>query len=79
MDAPREFVYDRTQIYRPANYGGGYSMREVTLRTGLSNLLTSSPSMLLCKPALPASLTLRLALVCQNLNAIPRLLWALKK
>ena len=35
MDAPREFVYDRNQIYRPANYGGGYSMREVTMRTGL--------------------------------------------
>jgi penicillin-binding protein 1B len=35
MDAPREFVYDRTRIYRPANYGGGYSMREVTMRTGL--------------------------------------------
>ena len=35
MDAPREFVYDRSQIYRPANYGGGYSMREVTMRTGL--------------------------------------------
>ena len=35
MDAPREFVYDRTRTYRPANYGGGYSMGEVTLRTGL--------------------------------------------
>src|SRR4029079_3672554 len=35
MDAPRDFVYDRTQIYRPANYGGGYSMHEVTMRTGL--------------------------------------------
>ena len=35
MDAPREFIYDRNKIYRPANYGGGYSMREVTLRTGL--------------------------------------------
>jgi penicillin-binding protein 1B len=35
MDAPREFVYDRNKIYRPANYGGGYSMREVTVRTGL--------------------------------------------
>ena len=35
MDAPREFVYDRNQIYRPANYGGGYSMGEVTMRTGL--------------------------------------------
>jgi penicillin-binding protein 1B len=35
MDAPREFVYDRDKIYRPANYGGGYSMHEVTMRTGL--------------------------------------------
>jgi penicillin-binding protein 1B len=35
MDAPREFIYDRNKTYRPANYGGGYSMREVTLRTGL--------------------------------------------
>ncbi|HEX6718117.1 MAG TPA: penicillin-binding transpeptidase domain-containing protein, partial [Pyrinomonadaceae bacterium] len=35
MDAPREFVYDRNKIYRPANYGGGYSMHEVTMRTGL--------------------------------------------
>jgi penicillin-binding protein 1B len=35
MDAPREFVYDRNQTYRPANYGGGYTMDEVTMRTGL--------------------------------------------
>ena len=35
MDAPREFTYARNKTYRPANYGGGYSMREVTLRTGL--------------------------------------------
>jgi penicillin-binding protein 1B len=35
MDAPRDFVYDHDRIYRPANYGGGYSMREVTMRTGL--------------------------------------------
>jgi penicillin-binding protein 1B len=35
MDAPREFTYDRDKIYRPANFGGGYSMREVTMRTGL--------------------------------------------
>ena len=35
MDAPRDFVYDRDKIYRPANFGGGYSMREVTMRTGL--------------------------------------------
>ena len=35
MDAPREFTYDRNKVYRPANYGGGYSMQEVTMRTGL--------------------------------------------
>lgn len=35
VDAPREFVYDRDKVYRPANYGGGYSMHEVMLRTGL--------------------------------------------
>ena len=35
MDAPREFTYDRNKLYRPANYGGGYSMRDVTMRTGL--------------------------------------------
>lgn len=35
LDAPKEFVYDRNKIYRPANYGGGYSMGEVTMRTGL--------------------------------------------
>jgi penicillin-binding protein 1B len=35
MDAPREFVYDRNKLYHPANYGGGYSMQEVTMRTGL--------------------------------------------
>lgn len=34
-DAPREFVYDRNKIYRPANFGAAYSMREVTMRTGL--------------------------------------------
>lgn len=34
-DAPREFVYDKNRIYRPSNYGGGYSMSEVTMRTAL--------------------------------------------
>jgi penicillin-binding protein 1B len=34
-DSPREFVYDRNKSYRPANFGGGYSMRDVTMRTGL--------------------------------------------
>ncbi|HEY0169693.1 MAG TPA: PBP1A family penicillin-binding protein [Pyrinomonadaceae bacterium] len=34
-DAPREFTYDVRSRYRPANYGGGFSMRDVTLRAGL--------------------------------------------
>ena len=34
-DAPREFVYDRNKTYRPKNFGGGFSMRDVTMRTGL--------------------------------------------
>ena len=34
-DKPREFNYDGNRIYRPANYGGGYSMRDVTMRTAL--------------------------------------------
>ena len=34
-DSPRDFVYDRNRTYRPANFGGGYSMRDVTMRTGL--------------------------------------------
>lgn len=38
-DAPREFVYDRNKVYRPDNYGGSYSMRDVTMRTALVNSL----------------------------------------
>ena len=34
-DAPQEFTYDRKSKYRPANYGGGFSMRDVPMRTGL--------------------------------------------
>jgi penicillin-binding protein 1B len=34
-DTPREFVYDRNKTYRPANFGGGYSMHDVTMRTAL--------------------------------------------
>jgi len=34
-DAPQEFSYDRKSKYRPTNYGGGFSMREVAMRTGL--------------------------------------------
>jgi penicillin-binding protein 1B len=35
LDAPREFAYDQRATYRPANYGGAYTMRPVTVRTGL--------------------------------------------
>lgn len=38
-DAPRDFVYDRKRIYRPSNFGGGYSGREVTMRKGLVSSL----------------------------------------
>ncbi len=38
-DGPREFIYDRNKVYRPDNYGGGYSMRDVTMRTALVNSL----------------------------------------
>lgn len=34
-DAPQEFTYDRKSKYRPTNYGGSFSMRDVTMRTGL--------------------------------------------
>ncbi len=34
-DGPREFSYDRNKTYRPANFGEAYSMRDVTMRTGL--------------------------------------------
>ncbi len=39
LDAPRNFAYDRRAVYRPANYGGAYSMREVTMRNGLVHSL----------------------------------------
>lgn len=34
-DTPHEFTYDKNKRYRPSNYGGGFSMRDVTMRTGL--------------------------------------------
>lgn len=34
-DAPREFIYAGRATYRPANYGGAYSMHNVMMRTGL--------------------------------------------
>jgi penicillin-binding protein 1B len=40
-DAPREFVYDRNKVYRPANFGGSYSMQDVPMRTGLVQSLNT--------------------------------------
>lgn len=40
-DAPRDFVYDQNRVYRPANYGGSYSMRDVTMRDGLVRSLNT--------------------------------------
>ena len=34
-DAPQEFIYAGNAKYRPANYGGGFSMRDVTMRNAL--------------------------------------------
>jgi penicillin-binding protein 1B len=34
-DAPQEFKYDGHAVYRPANFGGGFSMQDVTMRTAL--------------------------------------------
>src|SRR5205823_6594009 len=39
LDAPREFLYDQHAVYRPANYGGAYTMRDVPMRTGLVHSL----------------------------------------
>lgn len=38
-DAPREFTYAGSAKYRPANFGGGFSMRDVPMRDGLINSL----------------------------------------
>jgi penicillin-binding protein 1B len=38
-DAPQEFIYAGNAKYRPANYGGGFSMRDVTMRNALVHSL----------------------------------------
>ncbi len=38
-DAPQEFVYAGNAKYRPVNYGGGFSMREVMMRDALVHSL----------------------------------------
>jgi penicillin-binding protein 1B len=65
-DTPREFVYARNQIYRPANYGGGYSMHDVTMRTGL----VKSLNVVTVEVAMQAGLS-RIARLAENLG-LPR-------
>src|SRR5437764_7049756 len=38
-DAPQEFTYAGGRKYRPSNYGGGFSMQDLPMRTGLINSL----------------------------------------
>jgi penicillin-binding protein 1B len=38
-DAPQEFTYSGSAKYRPANFGGRFSMRDVPMREGLINSL----------------------------------------
>ena len=65
-DAPREFTYDGSAKYRPANYGGGFSMRDVTLRTGLVRSL----NVVTVDAAMRAGLT-RVATLAERLG-LPR-------
>ncbi len=39
LDAPREFTYDTRAKYHPSNYGGSFSMHDVTLRHALVHSL----------------------------------------
>jgi penicillin-binding protein 1B len=34
-DAPQQFIYAHNQTYRPSNYGGGFSMRDLPMRDAL--------------------------------------------
>jgi len=53
-DAPRAFTFDRhSPAYRPANYGGGYSMRDVTMRTALTKSLNTVTVDLALQTGLP--------------------------
>ncbi|MEO6390654.1 MAG: PBP1A family penicillin-binding protein, partial [Pyrinomonadaceae bacterium] len=40
-DSPQAFIYDNNQTYRPVNYGGGFSGRDVMMRDGLVHSLNT--------------------------------------
>jgi penicillin-binding protein 1B len=73
-DAPRAFAFDRhSPAYRPANYGGGYSMRDVTMRTALTKSLNVVTVDLAMQTGLPRVAALAEKFGLQKAAAYPSL------
>jgi penicillin-binding protein 1B len=73
-DAPRAFAFDRhSPAYRPANYGGGYSMRDVTMRTALTKSLNVVTVDLAMQTGLPRVAALAESFGLQKAAAYPSL------
>jgi penicillin-binding protein 1B len=73
-DAPRAFTFDRhSPAYRPANYGGGYSMRDVTMRTALTKSLNVVTVDLAMQTGLPRVAALAESFGLQKAEAYPSL------
>jgi penicillin-binding protein 1B len=73
-DAPRAFTFDRhSPAYRPANYGGGYSMRDVTMRTALTKSLNVVTVDLAMQTGLPRVAALAESFGLQKAAAYPSL------
>jgi penicillin-binding protein 1B len=73
-DAPRAFSFDRhSPVYRPANYGGHYSMRDVTMRTALTKSLNVVTVDLAMQVGLPRVAALAESFGLQKAEAYPSL------
>ena len=73
-DAPRAFTFDRhSPTYRPANYGGGYSMRDVTMRTALTKSLNTVTVDLAMQTGMPRVAALAESFGLQKAPAYPSL------
>jgi penicillin-binding protein 1B len=73
-DAPRAFAFDRySPAYRPANYGGGYSMHDVTMRTALTKSLNVVTVDLAMQTGLPRVAALAESFGLQKAAAYPSL------
>jgi penicillin-binding protein 1B len=73
-DAPRAFNFDRhSPAYRPANYGGGYSMSDVTMRTALTKSLNVATVDLAMQTGLPRVAALAESFGLQKAAAYPSL------